>query len=40
MGGAGTDRTRPHLTNDNDLPPTTAEHRHNHNHTITPPTTV
>ena len=40
MGEVGANRTRPHLTNDNDLPPTTAEHRHNHNHTITPPTTV
>jgi len=25
-------RTRPHLTNDDDLPPTTVEHRYNHNH--------
>ena len=33
-------RTRPHLTNDDDLPPTTVEHRYNHNHTTTPPTTV
>ena len=32
-------RTRPHLTNDDDLPPTTVEHRYNHNHTTTPPTT-
>ena len=28
-------RTRPHLTNDDDLPPTTVEHRYNHNHTTT-----
>ena len=33
-------RTRPHLTNDDDLPHTTVEHRYNHNHTTTPPTTV
>ena len=33
-------RTRPHLTNDDDLPPTTVEHCYNHNHTTTPPTTV
>ena len=28
-------RTRPHLTNDDDLPPAAAEHRYNHNHTTT-----
>ena len=33
-------RTRPHLTNDDDLPPTTVEHRYHRNHTTTPPTTV
>ena len=33
-------RTRPHLTNDDGLPSTTAAHRNNHNHTTTPPTTV
>ena len=32
-GEAGTNRTRPHPTNDDDLPPTTAEHQYNHHHT-------
>ena len=34
-GSTGTNRTRPHPTNDDDLPPTAAEHRYNHNHTTT-----
>ena len=38
MGEAGANCTRPHPTNDDDLPPTTVKHRNNHNHTTTPPT--